>query len=213
MAETSARGKVSRAEPSKATRAASRRAAESKATIPHLYMAADLDLGGHADLLDGAAGEPGAIDLIVRAAGMALRDVPRLNGAYRDGAAETYERVNIGISVAGPDGVVVATLFDADAKPLADIAAERVKLERRAAAGELTAAELAGGTFTVAGAGPHIRSFAPVIHGGQAGNLGIGGSSERTVVATLVADARMVDAPTAAAFLAALGQHAEGRAA
>ncbi|CAN5230077.1 hypothetical protein BH24ACT23_BH24ACT23_06680 [soil metagenome] len=212
MAETSARGTVDRAEPSKAERAAARRVAESKATVPHLYMTAEL-LVTRAQALIAKEDGPEMLDVIIRAAALALRQVPQLNGAYRDGGGETYGRVNVGVTVAGAEAPVVPTIFDADSKSVAEIGAERRALTARAGAGELTAAELAGGTFTIAGSGPSISAYAPVIHGAQAANIGLGAITERAVeddgglrmapivVATLVADARIVLAAGAADFL------------
>lgn len=197
MTEGSARGTVERLEPSKAQRAAARRVAESKATIPHLYMEAEVAIG-EAPAMAGDDHAPVAI--VARAAALALREVPRLNGAYRDGAPELYSRVNVGVAVPGPDGALVPTIFDADRKSLHEVAAELRGLEARASDASLTAAELAGATFTVAWPLGEIRSFAPIIAGGQAANLGIGGGAKR-VVATLSADARMIDPPTAAEFL------------
>ena len=65
--------------------------------------------------------------------GRALRDFPRLNGAYRDGAFETYSRVNVGCCAAMPAGPVVPTIFDADTKDAGEIAAELERLAAEAA--------------------------------------------------------------------------------
>ena len=45
--------------------------------------------------------------MVVKAAAIALREHPRVNGAYRDGKFELYSRVNIGVAVAGQDALVV----------------------------------------------------------------------------------------------------------
>ena len=65
---------------------------------------------------------PSINDFIVRAAALALREFPRVNGAYRDGAVETFERVNVGIAVAAEETLLVPTIFDADTKSVAEIA-------------------------------------------------------------------------------------------
>jgi pyruvate dehydrogenase E2 component (dihydrolipoamide acetyltransferase) len=193
MADGSARGKVERLEPSKAQRAAARRVAESKATIPHLYVQGMLDVG--------RAENP--IPAIVAASASALRETPRLNGAYRDGAFETYSRVNVGVVAGEADGLVVPTIFDADSKDEAAIAAEWEALEAKALDGSITAREVAGGTFTVAsGFGYEGCAFLPVINAGQAANLGIGSPRDGAVGATVAADARMISAAEAASFLA-----------
>ena len=81
-----------------------------------------------------------------RPARLALRELPRANGAYRDGRFELYSRVNVGIAVAAQDALVVPTVFDADRKGLL---ADRARLARAGASGSATATitppELSGG--------------------------------------------------------------------
>jgi len=192
MADGSARGKVERLEPSKAQRAAARRVAESKATIPHLYVQGKLEVG-----------DPDSpVGAIVAAVAAALRHSPRMNGAYRDGAFETYSRVNVGVVADDADGLVVPTIFDADTKDEAQIAAEWKALAAKAAEGTITAREVAGGTFTLAsGFGFEGCAYLPVINAGQAANLGIGSPLAGAISATVAADARMISGPEAAAFL------------
>lgn len=192
MADASARGPVERQELSKAQRAAARKVAESKATIPHLYVQGTLELGPTSD----------PIAAIVAAIGSALRRSPRLNGAYRDGAFETYPRVNVGVVAEDADGLVVPTIFDADTKDESQVASELEALMRKAADGSITAREVAGGTFTLAsGSGYDGCAFLPVINAGQAANLGIGSPLEGSALATVAADARMITGPEAARFL------------
>ena len=64
---------------------------------------------------------PSYNDFMVRACALALREFPRVNGSYRDGAIETFDRINIGIAVAADDALVVPTIFDADRQSLAEI--------------------------------------------------------------------------------------------
>ena len=193
MADGSARGTVERLEPTKAQRAAARKVAESKATIPHLYVQGKLEIG-----------EPESpVAAIVAAAASALRSAPRLNGAYRDGAFEIYSRVNVGVVADEADGLVVPTIFDADSKEPSAIAAEWEALEAKALNGSITAREVAGGTFTVArGFGYEGCAYLPVINAGQAANLGIGRPSDGAIFVTVAVDARMVSGPEATGFLA-----------
>ncbi len=200
-AET-ARGTVERVEPTKAQRAAARRIAESKATAPHFYL--DAEVRAEAD----------APERVVRAVAVALREFPRLNGAYRDGAFDLYSRINVGVLLEGSEAPVVPTIFDADGKAVAEIAVELDRLRERAAAGALTSPELAGGTFTVAVAAiGGIRSVAAVLNQGQAGTLAVGPVAERPLVvdgelvagrgltATLSCDGRMITLEEGARFL------------
>ncbi len=192
MADGSARGTVERTEPSKAERAAARKVAESKATIPHLYVQGKLMVGPVESV----------IAEVVAATALALREAPRLNGSYRDGAFETYSRINIGVVADDADGLVVPTIFDADAKEPGEIAAEWELLSAKAIDASITAREVAGGTFTVAGGfGFEGCDFLPVINAGQAANLGIGSPREGVIGATVAADARMISGAEATTFL------------
>ena len=178
-----ARGSVERVDPTKAQRAVARRVAESKATAPHLYAETEI--------------RPAALERVIHVVARALREHPRLNGAYRDGAFETYSRVNVGVVIGTPGATAVPTIFDADAKEEAQIRDELDRLSASAADGGLTSPDLAGGTFTVVPVSGSVRALTPVLNQGQAGALGV-----TSATATLACDARMISASEAADFLA-----------
>jgi pyruvate dehydrogenase E2 component (dihydrolipoamide acetyltransferase) len=185
-----AKGQVEVVELTKLQQTIARRMAESKATAPHFYLEAEVDMSrafeGRARLKAQAAeGEPvpSFNDMVVKACALALREFPRANGAYRDGRVETYSRVNVGVAVAARDALVVPTVFDADAKGLRQIAAESRALAQRVRSGEITPPELSGGTFTVSNLGMYgITNFAAVINPPQAAILAVGSITERPVV-------------------------------
>jgi pyruvate dehydrogenase E2 component (dihydrolipoamide acetyltransferase) len=138
----SAKGQTTPVEASRAQQTVARRAAEARATVP------DLELGATADM---TAWPAGAIPMaaLARACGLALAAVPRANAAYRDGRFELYSRVNVAVVLPTSDAFAAVTLFDADAKDVAELEEELDGLARRALVGELRAPELAGATFTV----------------------------------------------------------------
>jgi pyruvate dehydrogenase E2 component (dihydrolipoamide acetyltransferase) len=185
-----AKGETETVELTKVQQTIARRMAESKATAPHFYLEAEVDMTraveGRARLKAQAAeGEviPSFNDMVVKAAALALRDFPRANGAYRDGRVEEYSRVNVGVAVAAQDALVVPTVFDADLKGLRQIAAESRALAQRVRDGQITPPELSGGTFTVSNLGMYgIRNFAAVINPPQAAILAVGSIAERPVV-------------------------------
>jgi pyruvate dehydrogenase E2 component (dihydrolipoamide acetyltransferase) len=182
-----AKGEVRIEELSKLQSTVARRMAESKATAPHFYLQAEIDMTrvveGRAELKAAAReGEvvPSFNDMVVKAAAIALREHPRANGAYRDGKLELYSRVNVGVAVAAQDALVVPTLFDADLKGLRQIATETRALATRVRDGSITPPELSGGTFTVSNLGMYgIDSFSAVINPPQAGILAVGAINER----------------------------------
>lgn len=204
-----AKGTTERRELTKPRQAHARRVAEAKATIPHLYARDDLDLG------DRPAGE--LVDLALAACGRALRELPELNAAYRDAGIELHSRVNVGFVTAGPDGPLVPTLFDADVRSAAEIAAERAELAAAASAGTLASPALAGGTFTVL-ALEGAPGVDPIVAGGQAAALSLSAPREAVVLRAgapaagyrsrlvLACDARVVLPAEAAGFLARVGE-------
>jgi pyruvate dehydrogenase E2 component (dihydrolipoamide acetyltransferase) len=164
--------------------------AESKATAPHFYLEAEVDMTkaveDRARLKEIAAeGDvvPSFNDLVVKACALALREHPRANGAYRDGRFELYSRVNVGIAVAAQDALVVPTVFDADRKSLWEIALDARSLSRKVRDGSITPPELSGATFTVSNLGMFgIDAFSAVINPPQAAILAVGAIVERPVV-------------------------------
>ena len=185
-----AKGAVEIIELSKLQQTVSRRMAESKATAPHFYLQANIDMSAAWDArarIKAAAAEGAVIpsfnDMVVKACAIALREFPRANGAYRDGKWELYQRVNVGIAVAARDALVVPTVFDADLKGLTQIATESRALAAKVRDGSITPPELSGGTFTVSNLGMYgVSNFHAVINQPQAAILAVGAITETPVV-------------------------------
>src|SRR5439155_7744619 len=165
--------------------------------------------------LAGDSPTPTFNDMVVKASALALRAFPRANGAYRDGRVELYARVNVGVAVAAQDALVVPTVFDADRKPLGEIAAETRALAQKVRDGKVTPPELSGGTFTVSNLGMFgVTNFSAVINPPQAAILAVGALEQRAVVrdgelvarhtmgVTLACDHRILYGADAAEFLA-----------
>jgi pyruvate dehydrogenase E2 component (dihydrolipoyllysine-residue acetyltransferase) len=217
-----AKGTVSYEDLSKLQSTVARRMSESKATAPHFYLEAEIDMSrlvaARGQIKAGAKeGDvvPSFNDMVVKACALALREHPRANGAYRDGRFELYSRVNVGVAVAARDALVVPTIFDADQKNLRQIAADSRALAQRVRDGQITPPELSGATFTVSNLGMFgIDSFAAVINPPQAAILAVGAISERPVVrdgetttadlmrVNLACDHRILYGAPAAEFLA-----------
>jgi len=220
-AET-AKGAVLYEDLSKTQQVIARRMAESKATAPHFYLEAEIDMSrlvaARAQIKEGATEGiviPSFNDMVVKACALALREHPRANGAYRDGRFELYSRVNVGVAVAAQDALVVPTVFDADQKSLRQIATDTRTLAQRVRDGQITPPELSGATFTVSNLGMFgIDSFAAVINPPQAAILAVGAIAERPVVrdgahgvahlmrVNLACDHRILYGAPAAEFLA-----------
>jgi pyruvate dehydrogenase E2 component (dihydrolipoamide acetyltransferase) len=185
-----AKGQVATEDLSKLQATIARRMAESKATAPHFYLDAVIDMSraveARARLKQTAAEDevvPSFNDMLVKASALALREHPRANGAYRDGRFELYSRVNVAVAVAARDALVVPTVFDADRKGLRQIAIDSRELARKVRDGKITPPELSGATFTVSNLGMFgIDSFSAVINPPQAAILAVGAINEQPVV-------------------------------
>jgi len=177
---STAKGDVTVHELSRTQQTVARRVAESKATVP------DMTLGAEADL-EACAQHVGAeldhVDLVVKAAALALREVPEANASFRDHRQERYSRINVGFSVFTDDELWVPTLHDADARPVRELAAERRELTEKVRAGTIRAPELANATFTVVDLSElGARHGASVVIPPQAGILTLGAPERRAVV-------------------------------
>jgi pyruvate dehydrogenase E2 component (dihydrolipoamide acetyltransferase) len=186
-----AKGTVEIVELSKLQQVVSRRMSESKATAPHFYLTAEVDMGAavaaRARIKANWAGEgdvmPSFNDMVVKACAIALKRFPRANGTYKDGRFELYSRINVGIAVAADDALVVPTVFDADKKGLREIAADTRTLAGKVREGSITPPELSGGTFSVSNLGMFgVRGFGAIVNSPQAGILAVGEIADRPVV-------------------------------
>jgi pyruvate dehydrogenase E2 component (dihydrolipoamide acetyltransferase) len=158
-----------------------RRMAEAKATVPHFQvetevrMDAAIGLRSELKAVSGGGPAPSLNDMIIRASAVALRDHPKANGSYREGAFELHDRVNVGMAVAAEGALVVPTIFDADRKSLGEISRDSRVVAGRVREGTVTPPELAGGTFTVSNLGMFgMTAIYPVINPPQAAILGVG---------------------------------------
>jgi pyruvate dehydrogenase E2 component (dihydrolipoyllysine-residue acetyltransferase) len=165
----------------------SRRMAESKATAPDFSISLTVDMTQAVELRrrlkEVADPAPSFNDMVVKAAATALREHPRVNGAYRDGKFELYEKVNIGVAVAAMDALVVPTIFDADRKSLGQIARDARAIIEKVRDKTVTPPELSGGTFTVSNLGMYgIEHFTAIINPPQASILTVGALAKRPAV-------------------------------
>ena len=216
-----AKGEVRVQELTRTQQLIARRMAESRATIPDFVLHAEIDMERAVEArqelkaLAGDAPAPSLNDMVIKACALALREFPRVNGSYRDGHFELHSRVNVGVAVAAHDALIVPTVFDADRKPLGQIARETRELAGKVRDGAITPPELSGGTFTVSNLGMYeISRFTAVINPPQAAILAVGSVEPRAVVhdgeltarhtmaVTLSCDHRILYGADAAEFLA-----------
>lgn len=161
-------------------------------------------------------------DFLVKATSLALRDYPGLNVSYSEKGIIYHQDINIGIATAIEDGLIVPVIKNADGKSLYQIAKERVALIRKARQGELSLAEISGGTFTISNLGMYeVEEFVAIINPPEAAILAVGRLRDKfyldgsTVQVSqcftigLTVDHRVVDGATAARFLQLIKQRLE----
>jgi pyruvate dehydrogenase E2 component (dihydrolipoamide acetyltransferase) len=210
--EPAGRGEAEVVKLSLMRRAMARRLSEA-ALVPCFYLRRTADVSGvfaeRARLREaGAGGVPSVNDYILRTAALALRAHPAVNASYEDGQVLLHPRVNVGVAIAIPDGLVVPAIYDADGLEPAEVAATSRALAESAAARRLSREELRDATFTVSNLGMFgIEDFDPVINPPQAAILGVGAATEeadgrRLLRLTLGCDHRVLTGSEGAEFLA-----------
>ena len=170
-------------------RAVARRMSESKATVPHFYLDAEIDMGSALELREelnqALAGDEkiSVNDLVVRAAGLALVENPKFHRSWHEGTLVLHKSAHVGIAVALDEGLIVPVLRSVEQKSLREIARESRDLVERARAGKLKQTEIEGGTFSVSNLGMFgIPSFSAVVNPPEPGILAVGASVKRAVV-------------------------------
>lgn len=205
------------------------RMAESRATIPEFTLTTTIDMEACVQLRDElkasggeAASRPSLNDLIIRAAALALREHPNVNASYRDGRIHYHAQVNIGIAVAAPGTLLVPTVTAADRMSISAIASTTRRATDRAREGTITAAEMAGATFTISNLGmAGVDNFTAVINPPQAAILAVGRVARQPTVVgdeifprwqvqvSLSCDHRIVYGADGAAFLQTVRSYLE----
>jgi pyruvate dehydrogenase E2 component (dihydrolipoamide acetyltransferase) len=200
--------------------------ARSKREIPHYYVGTTIDLSKALAWLAAQNAKRSVTDrllygvLLLKAAALALREVPELNGFFVNGRAERRSNIHLGVAISLRGGGLVApALLDADRQPLEALMRALQDLVQRARAGSLRGAEMTEPTVTVTNLGERgVETVYGVIYPPQLALVGFGAVVERAWVvggqvlarplvnATLSADHRATDGHRGAIFLDALAR-------
>ncbi|MGO1860390.1 pyruvate dehydrogenase complex dihydrolipoamide acetyltransferase [Agrococcus casei] len=202
-------------------KAIARRLTESKGTVPHYYLSADVRMDALLELRK-QANETSPVkisvnDFVIKAVAASLQDVPEANSIWTDDAVRKFSGVDISVAVSVPGGLVTPVLRSVHSKSLSTISVEMKDYALRAREGSLKQDELVGGSFSVSNLGMYgTREFSAIINPPQSGILAVGAASRRAVVndegelevatvmtVTLSADHRVLDGALAAEWLAA----------
>ncbi len=115
-----------------------------------------------------------------------LRDHPELNATLEGEVLRRHAAVHLGIAVSlGEDGLIVPVIHDAQELSHEGLAARIAELARRARAGDLSADEVRGGTFTITNPGGYgTLASTPIINQPQVAILDLEAVVKRAVVLT-----------------------------
>jgi pyruvate dehydrogenase E2 component (dihydrolipoamide acetyltransferase) len=199
-----------------------RRLTEAKQAIPHFYLGVEYELDGLLErrraLNEGGQSRVSVNDLIVWCVAQALVREPRVNVNLVGDDIHQFRKAHVSVAIATDDGLYPATIRNADALTVAQIAAATVALAEKATAGKLTREDISGGSFTVSNLGMlGVSNFTAIINPPMGAILALGKAEQKMVVkdgkpavatmisATLSCDHRIIDGAVGARFLQVLG--------
>ncbi len=200
-----------------------RRMTESFRDVPHFPLTIDIEidelLAARArinKLLEPQGVKASVNDLVIKAAAVALKQVPEANASYSPDGIAMHHHADIAIAVALEHGLITPIIRAAETKGLAQIAREAKDLAERARSKKLAPHEFQGGTFSISNLGMFgIRSFNSIINEPQGAILSVGAGEQRPVVkdgqlaiatvmsVTLTCDHRVVDGAIGSRWLSA----------
>lgn len=161
--------------------------AESKFTAPHLYFTDAVDTTNmtafRKQMNEVSDRKITVSDILVYAASKALQKFPGINSSLLDGNIVTYKSTNIGVAVAGDNGLIVPVIKNVQEKTLTAISEENRDLVDRAKEGHLKPEEYSGGTFSISNLGMFgIGNFTAIINPPEAAILSISSVRKTPVV-------------------------------
>lgn len=205
-----------------------KRLVESKQTVPHFYLAVDVELNDlmalreqvNASAPKDGDGKPtykiSVNDFVIKALALALQRVPAANAVWAEDRILKFKHSDVGVAVAIEGGLFTPIVRKAETKTLSVISNEMRDMATRARNRRLRPEEYQGGTTAVSNLGMFgIKNFSAVINPPHATILAVGAGEERVVVkkgqptvvnamtVTLSCDHRVVDGAVGAELLSA----------
>jgi 2-oxoisovalerate dehydrogenase E2 component (dihydrolipoyl transacylase) len=160
--------------------------------IPHAWSTKEVDVTGLVELRRNVRGDferqEGVpltyMPFVVQAVVEALRKVPTMNATWGGDSIILKRRINLGLAVAAPNGLIVPVIHNADRLNIAGIAHVVNDLTERARANRLAIEDVQGGTFTLNNTGALGGSLVsgPIINYPQAGIMTTESIEKRAMV-------------------------------
>ncbi|HWK36115.1 pyruvate dehydrogenase complex dihydrolipoamide acetyltransferase [Sphingomonas sp.] len=167
-----------------------RRLTEAKQTIPHIYLTVDIRLDALLKLRGelNKALEPRGVklsvnDLLIKALGVALIEVPKCNVTFAGDKLVSYQRADVSVAVSTPSGLITPIIRDAGGIGVAAISTRMKELAGRAKDNKLKPEEYQGGTASLSNMGMYgIKQFEAVINPPQGMIMAIGAGEKRPYI-------------------------------
>jgi pyruvate dehydrogenase E2 component (dihydrolipoyllysine-residue acetyltransferase) len=196
----------------------------SKREIPHYYLQTSIDMKPALEWLEAenlkrpVAERLLSAVLLLKAVAVAAREVPEMNGFWRERTFQPSEGVHVGVAISLRHGGLIApAIHDTDLKCLDELMRDLRDLVSRARAGTLRSSEMSDPTLTLTNLGEQgVEAGFGVIYPPQVALVGFGKIAERPwavggmlgvrpiITATLSADHRASDGHRGGLFLAAI---------
>lgn len=161
-------------------------------------------------------------DIIIYTVARVLKRFPYMNSTLVGEEILLHDRVDIGMAVALPDGLIVPKVRNADRKGILEIGREAREVAGKARDGALSMDEVTDGTFTISNMSMlGVDGFTPIINPPEVAILGVGRVVEKPGVKngqievrsymtlSLTIDHRVVDGAPGGEFLQSLARHLE----
>ncbi|NIJ16785.1 pyruvate dehydrogenase complex dihydrolipoamide acetyltransferase [Sphingobium vermicomposti] len=167
-----------------------RRLTESKQQVPHIYLTVDVQLDRllklRSELNAGLASRGVKLsvnDLLIKALGVALVQVPECNVQFAGDQMLQFKRADVSVAVSIPGGLITPIITEADSKSVSAISTAMKDLASRAKDGKLAPQEYQGGTASLSNMGMFgIKQFEAVINPPQGMIMAIGAGEKRPFV-------------------------------
>ena len=198
----------------------------SNAEIPHYYLSSSINMTPALEYLEELNATLSIKDrilpvaLLIRAVVLALKEVPELNGFWKDSSHVISEEINPGIAIAlRKSGLMTPALLNADDMSLGETMSSLSDLITRTRGGKLRSSEMTKQTITITNLGDlGVESVYGVIYPPQLAIVGLGAILDspwaqgdtlcvrKVMQATLAGDHRATDGRVGAKFLEKLNK-------
>ena len=195
-----------------------KRMQESKQTVPHFYVTAEIDMepamSFREQLNTAADSKISFTDVLIKAVASTLIRHPNINATYLGNTMRQFGEAHIAVAVALEHGLVTPVLRNCEQKTILQINSELQDLAERARSRKLKPEEYQGATFTISNLGMYgVEEFVAIVNPPEGAILAVGSIIEKPVVkkgqiaightmkVTLSSDHRIIDGAVAAKFL------------